>query len=66
MSNTMTSVNAASGRRVGISFNTASCQATIFLTQEEFLYFMGQMFDYRDAHQDELQEVVRNLNSGRK
>lgn len=58
---TLTSINAAIGRRVGISFNQDNAQTTIFLTQEEFLNFMGQMFDYKDSHREELQEVVNKL-----
>ena len=59
--NTLTSINEASGRRVAISFNMDNMQQTVFLTQEEFLNLMAQVFDYRDAHKEQLQEIIRNM-----
>jgi hypothetical protein len=61
MEKVLTSVNEAVGKRVGISFNMDNCQTTMFLTQEGFLQLMAQMFDYRDSHKEELQEVVKRL-----
>lgn len=58
---TTTSVTPAAGQRVGISFSTDVAQTTVFLTQLEFMELMGKMFDYRDAHKDELQEIVRRM-----
>ncbi len=58
---TITSVTAASSRRVALSFGTDMSQSTFFLTQAEFLRFMTQVFDYRDAHKEELQEVINNM-----
>ncbi len=61
MAQVLTSINEAICRRVGISFNMDSNQTTIFLTQEEFLRLMGQMFDYRDSHKEEFKEVVERM-----
>lgn len=58
---TIVSIHGATGRRVGVSFNMDNVQQTVFLTQEEFLDLMAQVFDYRDAHKEQLQEVIRNM-----
>lgn len=58
---TLTNIASAVCNRVGISFNMDNAQITVFLTKEEFLSFMVQVFEYRDAHKEELQEVIRNL-----
>lgn len=58
---TTTSITAATCQRVALSFGTNEVQTSVFLTQAEFLHFMTQAFDYRDAHKEELQEVINNM-----
>lgn len=56
-----TSVIEASNQRVAVSFSTDNTQIVAFLSQVEFLELLHKMFDYRDAHKDELLEVIRGM-----
>ena len=50
--------------RIALSVITDNMQSLTFLTRIEFLELMAHMFDYRDAHKDEFQEAVQQLQNG--
>jgi len=53
------SINKSSNNRIGISFSQDDAQTTIFVSNKEFILLMGKMFDYRDAHIDELKKAIK-------
>lgn len=60
----ISSLTRMSKDRIALSVITDNMQSLTFLTRIEFLELMAHMFDYRDAHKDEFQEAVQQLQNG--
>ena len=58
------SITRVSKDRIALGVVTDSMQSLAFLTRIEFLELMAHMFDYRDAHKDEFQESIQQLQNG--
>ena len=46
---------------IAVGLVTDNMQSVTFLTRVEFLELMAHMFEYRDAHKEELQEAIEQL-----
>ena len=55
------SITKMSRDRIAVGLVTDNMQSVTFLTRVEFLELMAHMFEYRDAHKEELQEAIEQL-----
>ena len=47
--------------RIGLNIVTDNMQSLVFLDRIEFMELMAHMFDYRDAHKDEMKEAIEQI-----
>ena len=47
--------------RIVVGIVTDNMQSISFLTRVEFLELMAHMFEYRDAHKEEFQEAIAQM-----
>ena len=55
------SITQMSRYRIAVGIVTDNMQSVSFLTRVEFLELMAHMFEYRDAHKEELQEAIAQM-----
>lgn len=55
------SITQMSRDRIAVGIVTDNMQSVSFLTRVEFLELMAHMFEYRDAHKEELQEAIAQM-----
>ncbi len=58
---TTSSIVKLSRDRIAVGFVTDNQQSVTFLTRVEFCELMVHMFEFRDAHKEELQEAVAQM-----
>ena len=57
----ISSITQMSRDRIAVGIVTDNMQSVSFLTRVEFLELMAHMFEYRDAHKEELQEAIAQM-----
>ena len=55
------SITQMSRDRIAVGIVTDNMQSVSFLTRVEFMELMAHMFEYRDAHKEELQEAIAQM-----
>ena len=55
------SITQMSRDRIVVGIVTDNMQSISFLTRVEFLELMAHMFEYRDAHKEEFQEAIAQM-----